>query len=77
VFLENFKALDARLNDARDGLAHAIVAVKHGTKTQPWQVDAISGATVSSKAVGRALNDSAQQVVPALTARLPELKGQP
>ncbi|MEJ2080907.1 MAG: FMN-binding protein, partial [Acidobacteriota bacterium] len=28
-----------------------VVAVKHGTKTAPNEVDSISGATISSKAV--------------------------
>jgi electron transport complex protein RnfG len=73
-FLENFKALDARLNGDRSGLANEIVTVKHGTKTQPWQVDAISGATVSSRAVGRALNSSASIVLPALVAHIDELR---
>ena len=69
-FLQNFVALDARLNPASDGLAHAIVSVKHGSKTEPWQIDAISGATISSKAVARMLNDSAQQVLPTITGQL-------
>jgi electron transport complex protein RnfG len=73
-FLANFQSLDARLNADKSGLAHEIVTVKHGTKTQPWQVDAISGATVSSRAVGRALNDSASQVLPVLVPRLDELR---
>jgi electron transport complex protein RnfG len=73
-FLANFKSLDARLNGDKNGLANAIVTVKHGTKTQPWQVDAISGATVSSRAVGRALNDSASQVLPVLLPRVEELR---
>ena len=45
-------------------IANPIVPVKHGTKTQPWQIDAISGATISSNAVARMLNDSGQQYVP-------------
>lgn len=72
-FLANFRQLDATLNSSGDGLANAIVAVKHGTKTKPWQIDAISGATVSSRAAGRALNDSASRVVPALLPHLDEL----
>jgi electron transport complex protein RnfG len=41
-FLENFKALDARVDAAGNGLEHAIVSVKSGSKTEPWQIDAIS-----------------------------------
>ena len=64
VFLENFVALEARADVSGQGLEHAIVPVKRGTKTQPWQIDSISGATISSNAVARMLNDSAQQMVP-------------
>lgn len=69
-FLENFRALDARLAPDGRALANPIVTVKHGTKTAAWQIDAISGATITCKAVGRALNDSAQTVVPRVTAEL-------
>jgi H+/Na+-translocating ferredoxin:NAD+ oxidoreductase subunit G len=74
AFLANFKTLDARLNDAGTALQNKIVTVKHGTKTEAWQIDAISGATISSKAIGRAVNNSAQVVVPAIRANLNTLK---
>jgi len=73
IFLENFIALDAKLNYEGKGLKNAIVTVKHGDKTAPWQIDAISGATVSSKAVGKALNDSAQILLPILQAHIEKL----
>lgn len=63
-FLRNFEALDAQVDAGGAGLAHPIVTVKHGAKTEPWQIDAISGATVSSKAIGRMLNASAQHLIP-------------
>lgn len=63
-FLENFIALEARVDVSGKGLEHAIVPVKHGTRSEPWQIDAISGATISSKAIARMLNDSAQRMVP-------------
>jgi electron transport complex protein RnfG len=69
-FLQNFAALDARLDATGNGLAHAIVSVKSGSKTEPWQIDAISGATISSKAVARMLNDSAQQAAPVIMRHL-------
>lgn len=69
-FLENFRALDARPAPDLRSLANPIVTVRHGTKTEAWQIDAISGATITSKAVGKALNDSAQTVVPRVTAEL-------
>lgn len=70
AFLDNFRALDVRLAPDGRHLANTIVAVRHGTKTEAWQIDAISGATVTSKAVGRALNDSTQTVVPKVAAEL-------
>lgn len=73
-FLANFVALDARLSADGTGLANPIVTVKHGTKTEPWQIDAIAGATVSSKAVGRMLNDSAQSSLPGIHAYWEELR---
>ena len=70
VFLKNFEALDAHLNAAGDALEHRIVSVKSGTKIDRWQIDAISGATISSKAVARMLNESAQAVLPTINAHL-------
>ena len=74
-FLANFDALDATLNAARDALANAIVAVKHGKKSDPWQIDAISGATISSAAIGRMINASGQRMFPLIQKHLAELKG--
>ncbi len=73
AFIENFRALDVSLNDAGDALRNPVVAVKHGKKTDPWQIDAISGATISSNAVARMLNDSAQSVLPRIHADLEPL----
>lgn len=69
-FLENFNSLTARVNPAGNALENEIVTVKHGTKNQPWQIDAISGATISSTAIGRMLNRSAQQVIPIIQRHL-------
>lgn len=74
AFLENFKALDVRLKDDLSALANEVRVVKHGSKTQPWQIDAISGATVTSRAVGKGLNDAAQALLPRLLPRLDTLK---
>ncbi len=77
-FLKNFQALDARVDARGEALAHAIVTVKHGTKANPWEIDAISGATISSNALGRALNASAQRIVPAVERDLATLvQGKP
>ena len=49
AFVANFDAL---------AVDPEIVAVKKGTKIQPNQVDAITGATISSKAVVRIINEA-------------------
>jgi electron transport complex protein RnfG len=72
-FVANFEALDARLSSDGETLANEIVTVKHGTKQNPWEIDAISGATISSKAVGKAINQSAKQVLPDLVPHLNKL----
>jgi hypothetical protein len=58
AFLANFAALDVKLKADLSALANEVKAVKHGTKTKAWQVDAIAGATVTSRAVGKAINDA-------------------
>ncbi|EXJ16639.1 FMN-binding protein [Imhoffiella purpurea] len=76
VFLKNFEELDARLDAEGKALANPIVTVKHGTKSRPWEIDGISGATISSKAMGRAANAAAQHAVPAIERDLAWLKQQ-
>jgi Na+-translocating ferredoxin:NAD+ oxidoreductase subunit G len=75
-FLANFKQLDAQLSADGQDLANDIVTVKHGSKQHAWQIDAISGATISSKAVGKALNQSAKQLLPQLAPELGKLTGE-
>ena len=77
AFLANFTALDARLNAELSALAHEIRTVKHGTKASPWQVDAISGATITSRAVGKAVNDAAQSLLPKLAPHLEKVSTKP
>jgi len=65
-FIANFEALDASLNEDGTGLQNPIVTVKQGEKTQAWQVDGITGATITSEAIGKILNESAAAWVPLL-----------
>ncbi|MCS7026143.1 MAG: FMN-binding protein [Bryobacteraceae bacterium] len=62
-FLENFKQL---VYDPD----HPIVAVKAGAKKNNWEIDAISGATISSRAVGRMLNRSIREMAPLIERNL-------
>ncbi|MEL7448615.1 MAG: FMN-binding protein [Pseudomonadota bacterium] len=67
-FIANFEALDAQLDATGNSLANAIVPVKQGEKNNPWEVDGITGATITSFAIGNILNDSASEWVPVLEA---------
>ncbi len=73
-FRENFQGMDVALNADKSGLVHPIEFVKHGNKTEPWQVDGISGATISSKAVTKMVRESTQEVLPVVHANLSVLK---
>jgi len=75
AFIKNFEALDVQLADDLKALAHAVKVVKHGSKQNPWEIDAIAGATVTSKAVGRGINASAQKLLPLLVPNLDKLQG--
>ena len=72
-FLANFEALQVKLNATRSALEHPIEVVK-GTKHAPWQVDAITGATISSNAIGKLLNQSTEQRLPMLQKNLDVLR---
>ncbi len=66
AFLRNFERLDVLLTPDKTGLAHPIEVVKAGERSNPWQIEAITGATVSSRAVGRILQQSAEFWIPKL-----------
>ncbi len=64
AFLDNFAALDATVDPLSNVLVNGIVAVKSGTKTQPWEIDGISGATVGSRAIAAMLDRALRQTLP-------------
>ena len=72
-FQANFP-LDARVDSNLGALANPIVTVKNGSKKQDWEIDAISGATITSRAVGKALNQSAQALLPELMPLIERIK---
>lgn len=76
-FLANFDCLEARLNPAGTALENEIVTVKNGKKTDPWQIDGISGATVTSTAVGDALRASTNEMLPLLGTHATSWMGSP
>jgi electron transport complex protein RnfG len=65
-FLANFECLEVQLNEDGDGLAHPIQTVGPGEASDPGEIDGIAGATVSSQAVGRALQESAASMIPVI-----------
>jgi electron transport complex protein RnfG len=77
TFLASFDALDARLSDDKKSLKNPIITVKHGSKKNLWEIDAISGATITSKAVGKAINQGAAQLLPQLAPYIDQLQKMP
>lgn len=63
-FLANFESLDVSLTDDGTALKNEVVAVKSGTKEHPWEVDCITGATISSRAIGDMIGVSTRRWVP-------------
>ncbi len=74
-FLRNFERLDVSLSEDGSKLANAIVPVKNGEKANPWEVDGITGATISSVAIANILDASAQYWAPRIQANLSSLRG--
>lgn len=75
-FRANFEALDVTLTVDGSGLQNPIEAVKYGKKEQPWQIDGITGATISSKAVGDILRSSTGELLPVLAGQLDQMERQ-
>ncbi len=65
-FLANFKALDVELAESKTELKNTVVTVKSGTKSNPWEIDGITGATISSRAIGDIIGASSQHLIPLL-----------
>lgn len=75
-FRANFEALDVGVT-GDGGIEHPIVLVKPGEKTQPWQIQAITGATISSRAVATILEKSTAVTVPLIVDNLAALEAPP
>ncbi len=69
-FLANFQRLDVSLSEDGNSMRHPIEPVKHGTKSQPWEVDGITGATISSKAIANILRRSSAYWIPKVRRNL-------
>lgn len=69
-FLANFERLDVSLASDLSGLANLIEFVKPGKKQHPWQIDGITGATISSTAVADILRRSSADWIPRIKQNL-------
>ena len=63
-FLANFEALDVALAEDLTTVKNTVTTVKSGQKKNAWEVDGITGATISSRAIGNILGTSTQEMVP-------------
>lgn len=73
-FLANFERLDVSLTPDLAGPVHPIEAVKRGEKAHPWQIDGITGATISSVAVAEALARSTAEWLPLIRHNLDDFQ---
>ncbi len=74
-FLANFEALDVSLNADRTDFINPVVAVDQGDKINPWEVDGITGATISTQAVTRIIGLNAKEITPYILEHHDVLKG--
>ncbi len=74
-FLANFDGLQARINPDTGELDPPIRGVQEGAKTQPHEVDGISGATISVDAVVTMLNRAVGERVPYILEHLDIIEG--
>jgi electron transport complex protein RnfG len=74
AFLENFVRLDVALTDDLSTILNPIEPVKRGKKEHPWQIDAITGATISSKAIANILRSSSAYWVPRIRRNLDDFR---
>jgi electron transport complex protein RnfG len=73
-FLKNFERLDVSLTDDLSQIANPIEFVKPGKKEQSWQVDGITGATISSTAIANILSASTSYWIPRIRRSLDDFR---
>ena len=73
-FLKNFERLDVTLTDDLSAVANPIEFVKPGKKEQAWQVDGITGATISSNAIANILGASTAYWIPRIQRGLEDFR---
>lgn len=73
-FIANFDSLDVRLDTGGSDMINPIVLVKPGQKTEMYQIESITGATISSRAITNLLSASTAVTVPVITQNLRALE---
>jgi electron transport complex protein RnfG len=63
-FLANFNGLSVALSEDFKTVINKVVPVKFGTKENPWEVEGITGATISSRAIGNIIGESTATMIP-------------
>lgn len=76
-FQSNFSAMDVALDADGSALKYPVTTVKHGEKTASWQIDGITGATISSRAIGAMLDASTTKWLPVIQKNLNTLQTTP
>ena len=64
------RTLVGRVTEDGASVANPIVPVKHGTKENPWEIDGITGATISSEAIANILRFSTEEWIPRIRERI-------
>ncbi len=77
AFLANFEHLDVSLDEAGSAPRNPIEPVKRGEKQHPWQVDGITGATISSVAIAAILRNSTAWWIPRIRRSLDDFREAP
>jgi electron transport complex protein RnfG len=75
AFRANFDALDVALTEDGERIANPVVLVKPGKKSESWQIESITGATISSQAIADILEKSTAVMVPVIEKNLDTLEG--
>lgn len=75
AFKANFEALTVELAPDGQSIANVPELVKPGQKTDPWQIEGITGATISSAAIASIIAKSAAVSVPVIASNMENLKG--
>lgn len=76
TFLANFEKLEVALETSGDSLKNEIITVKKGMKQHPWEIDGITGATISSRAIGDILNNNTRFMIPLVYKNKESFKNQ-